>query len=109
VAEHGLRWNGEPEVDGVAELVAGEAEFERDRFVAAGALDGLFAVAHGSRDVLGAGPQGARESAFTGERSGCSVAGCLGEQPKRSVHARLSAAIGAGDHGERAEGEYEPA
>ncbi|MNT00128.1 hypothetical protein D3C72_1345480 [compost metagenome] len=94
------------DVDGVAEIVglgAGEAQLQRHRLAAHGALHRLLAAQHRRRKALGPGPQRGRQPALAHQRADHAAVGDVGQQPHRAVHARLAAAVGARDHREAAQ------
>ena len=100
--EEGIR---QAEIDGVAVVLAGEAELQADRRLAHGALNRLLASLHRARERFRPGPQCRMQAALGGERLDDAALRDVRQQPQRAIKARLAAAVRAGHHIERAKPE----
>ena len=106
--EHGPRHRRrQAEVDGVAEVVADEAEAQVDAVLARPALHRVVALLDEPRELLRTGPQHGFHTTFRGDGFDRRPEGGLREQPQATVEVRFAAAVGAGDDVERLERQNE--
>ena len=105
-AEHGARHRRrQAEVDGVGEVLAGEAEAQMHAPAARPALQRALALFHAAGKPLRSRPQRGLDAAFRGEGFDGRAKRGLRQQPQTAVEIGLAAAVRAGDHVERAEGQ----
>jgi hypothetical protein len=96
------------EVDRIPVFLRGKSHPQTDGIPAHRAFDRLNTLPHGFREALRAGPQNRGEAAFEGERLDDPALCDVAEKAKRTINARLAAAVGAGDDIQRIELEPSP-
>ena len=98
LAEHRARHRRrQAVVDGVAEVVASEAQPQAHGFAPRAALHRMVATLDGARELLRPGPKRRLQPAFAGQSLDGVAEGGLREQAQGAMQIRLAAAVGAGD------------
>ncbi len=93
--------------DGVAEVLAGEAQAQAHHLAARAALDRHLAALHAPADLFRPGPDGRLQAAVAGQRVDHPAARRLGQQAQGAVQVGLAAAVGAGDQVQPAERDHQ--
>ncbi len=93
----------QPQIDRVAEFVAGKTKSQAYRLLARGPLHGVLAATHGTRKSFRPGPQTGFEAAFACERADDAALRDVGKQAQGAINIRLAARVRTRDKVERFE------